>query len=327
MPKGDKYIDLTRYLQTCDLDEIEMSFQQVAEIVGGLPPSAYQYAAYWSDGSQGSFSFGWLNAGYSARAQLDRQIVCFTKMAFLSSRIPVPSSKKTLKHRDAKASAGSRSTLDIGLAIKKTRKYHATIKDAQHTRYRSWEHCYRAFSSCSDNPDEVHIEYLCLHLAWYLASWGMLRNSFLMNHDHLIHTPLLRKLLTTHFRPLFIDAQTEKSIPLTLEAADVIQTSYPVQSVTDTLITKILLGIFGSAPAYDRFFKDAARKYSVCTGVFGEKSLKQLWQYYQEHVIDFEDVRKRLSCGGTQYTPMKVLDMCLWQIGYDDADHRLDESM
>lgn len=321
MPKGDKYIDLTRYLHNCGLDEIEMTFQQVADIVGGLPRSAYQYSAYWSDSSQGSFSFGWLNAGYSAKVQLDRQIVHFTKVARSPAGILIRSPRQPAYKPPVK----NHSTLAIEQAIKKTQKYHATIKDAQHTRYRSWEHCYRAFSACKDNtPDERQIEYLCLHLAWYLASWGMLRNSFLMNHDHLIHKPLLHKLLTPHYTPIFIENQNEKSISLTLEAAAEIQSTYPVQSITDTLITKILLGVFGSAPAYDRFFKDAARKTSVCTGTFGEKSLTQLWHYYREYNEDFERLREQLSSGGIQYTPMKILDMCLWQIGFDAADQGQD---
>lgn len=40
------------------------------------------------------------------------------------------------------------------------------VQDSNH-RFKSWEYCYTAFG----NLDSV--DYLSLHLAFYLASWGM----------------------------------------------------------------------------------------------------------------------------------------------------------
>ena len=47
MPLGDKYVDLTRYLQNCGLNTVSLSFEQVSNIVGGLPAAAYKYPASW----------------------------------------------------------------------------------------------------------------------------------------------------------------------------------------------------------------------------------------------------------------------------------------
>ena len=44
------------------------------------------------------------------------------------------------------------------------------VQDSNH-RFKSWEYCYTAFG----NLDSV--DYLSLHLAFYLASWGMYRGS------------------------------------------------------------------------------------------------------------------------------------------------------
>lgn len=313
MPKGDKYINLTNYLLQSKCDSIEMTFKQIEAIVGTLPNSAYKHQALWSNGSQGSFSFGWLNAGYSAQVKLNQQTVIFTKsdvMRFIQQ--PLAETPITTLMPAA--------ILDIDFAVEKTQKYYATTQDATHTRYRSWEHCYLAFSSCQQSPDRSQIELLCLHLAWYLASWGMLRNSFLMNYDYLVHKPLLEKLLCPHFMQLFSSNMNNSSVELTLEAASVIEKSYPVVSITDTLVTKILLGIFGVVPAYDRFFKNAARKYAVCSGTFNEKSLNQLWEYYNTHTEEFSILQNSFLSKELHYPPMKIMDMCLWQIGYDLDD-------
>ena len=54
-------------------------------------------------------------------------------------------------------------------------------------RYLSWEHCYEAFG----NPNNS-IDYLALHLAFYLASWGMYRGSTeLLQKDYKIHIPVV----------------------------------------------------------------------------------------------------------------------------------------
>ena len=39
MAKGDKYIGLTKYLQGSGSDTVELTFSQIGDIVGGLPPA------------------------------------------------------------------------------------------------------------------------------------------------------------------------------------------------------------------------------------------------------------------------------------------------
>ncbi len=49
----------------------------------------------------------------------------------------------------------------------------------------SWDHCYKAFDNISKESDK---DYLALHLAFYLASWGMYRGSSgLLWKDYKIH--------------------------------------------------------------------------------------------------------------------------------------------
>jgi hypothetical protein len=216
---------------------------------------------------------------------------------------------------DDSVQIGKIAKLDINDALASISKFHETTKDGVHTRYRSWEHCYRAFLVNRTNPQKA--EYLSLHLACYLASWGMLRNSFLLDFDYLIHLPVVEILTSKRFDPLFENPMGQ-NIKLVMEASEEIKKGYGRRKLTDTLVTKILLGVFGCTPTYDRYFKNAAIKYNVCIGNFNEISLTQLWGYYISNKDKFEAKRSELDLGGLLYPPMKLLDMCLWQIGYDE---------
>jgi hypothetical protein len=304
MPRGAKYADLTRYLEYCGQEEVELTFEQVANIVGGLPPSAYKYPASWSNGDGSpSFCYGWLNAGFTAHVDFEKQLATFSK-------------GEPTKGRNSYQSTRNNTLLSIDMAIASIRKYHTTTTEGVHTRYRSWEHCYKAFRENRDNPDKV--DYLCLHLACYLASWGMLRNSFLLNRDYLVHMPATKIILSAKYDVLFTDEHTPGMIPLIMDAADEIEKSYGDNHVTGTLKTKILLGSFGCVPAYDRYFGNAASKYGICGSKWGENSLRDVWRYYEEYRDLFEKLRHEISMDGFFYPPMKLMDMCLWQIGFDE---------
>ena len=68
MPKGEKFIALTAYLEECGKDELKMTFSEIERIIGfRLPDSAYMYPAQWSNSESHSLAFGWLNAGYLTR--------------------------------------------------------------------------------------------------------------------------------------------------------------------------------------------------------------------------------------------------------------------
>ena len=50
--------------------------------------------------------------------------------------------------------------------------------------------------------DDSYMDYLCLHLAWFLASWGMLRNSFLMGYNHTVHKTAIEKIIDEKYNDL-----------------------------------------------------------------------------------------------------------------------------
>jgi len=215
--------------------------------------------------------------------------------------------------------------LDINTAITKIRKFHDTAVAGENTRYRSWVHCFNAFRTL--RHDKNNVDLLCLHLAWYMASWGMLRGrSFLLQMDYLVHKPLVQIILSGKYDFLFDDAHCAHMIPLTIELSDDIHKAYDKRSISCTFVTKIILGVFGIAPAYDRYFRRGAQKYSICSTTFNKKSLQALWSFYEQHFIALEALRKELTIEGINYTPMKLIDMCLFQIGVDDEKERKHEN-
>ena len=191
MPKGDKFIALTSYLEKCGKDEIKMSFSEIERIIGfRLPDSAYTYLAQWSNSESHSFAFGWLNAGYlTRRVNIPEQTVEFVREGMAVPRKETNSPKKEIQCKSA--------TLSVEEAIRCIRTYYNETVEDPHGRYLSWQHCYNAFTTNRGGLDENTFDYLALHLAFYLASWGMYRgSSFLLQKDYKVHIPVVKILIT-----------------------------------------------------------------------------------------------------------------------------------
>src|SRR5690606_25709984 len=79
---------------------------------------------------------------------------------------------------------------------------------------------------------------------------------------------------------------------------------------TDTLITKIMLGVFANVPAYDNYFQKAFKTYT-----FGKKSLNALRQFYLENytLINNCDIKTIDFLTGKEthrkYSKAKIIDM------------------
>ena len=86
----------------------------------------------------------------------------------------------------------------------------------------------------------------------------MLRNSFLMNHDYLFNRGIA-EIVLKYYDPLagisVKELQKDKSLEslenLELEIRDYYYKMDSTICITDTLMTKILLGTLGGVPVYD----------------------------------------------------------------------------
>ena len=154
-------------------------------------PALLFFAYLWH-----SFAFSWLNAGYLTRqVNISEQTVEFVREEVYNSRKRENISKRVTQPKMA--------TLPVADAIRCIRTYfNETVKDT-HGRYLSWQHCYNAFILNRSNVDENTFDYLALHLAFYLASWGMYRGfSFLLQKDYKVHIPIVKIIMEKQYNPL-----------------------------------------------------------------------------------------------------------------------------
>ena len=79
---------------------------------------------------------------------------------------------------------------------------------------------------------------------------------------------------------------------------------------SDTLVTKILLGVFGNVPAFDRFFRKGFAVHS-----FGRKSLRVIAKFYEENRAGIDKIEictfdyATGSSTHRKYPKAKLIDM------------------
>ena len=222
--------------------------------------------------------------------------------------------------------------------ISAAQTFYDDARANENGRSRSWEHCYRVFRDARTDPSPDY-DYLSLHLAFYLASWGMYRGScFILQKDYKVHTPIVEEILKPEYNCLFGIACTDLREPEVQErlknVSDNIANHFgPIRdevagrkvasSVSPVLITKILMGTLGCVPAYDRFFQDGVAKYKVTTQTFSPNSVLRLPGFYEapdDSTHDrLEEARRGMQCDGLIYPQMKLLDMGFWQIGFEKS--------
>ena len=93
---GRKYDPLKQWLIENGNESIRISFSEIADLVGGLPPSAYKHRAFWSNTDSHSFSTAWVGAGYKAvDCDLQSQYVRFVKVSSVDSANDQTRSRRT----------------------------------------------------------------------------------------------------------------------------------------------------------------------------------------------------------------------------------------
>lgn len=202
--------------------------------------------------------------------------------------------------------------------------YIAKMSDDPNHRFKSWEHCYNAFSGDAKSPDE-----LALHLAFYLASWGMYRGSCgMLWKDYKIHCEAVN--IVKRYSDLrgrwYKDADIDSIMNLYEELESYYKAILYLDSndsqkkhvsATDTLITKIMLGTLGCIPALDSLFKNKFFGYSGKS--FNRQALKRIVAFSECNKDIIEQSEKLIKSDLKQiYPPMKIVDMYFWQLGYNE---------
>jgi hypothetical protein len=157
-------------------------------------------------------------------------------------------------------------------------------------------------------------------------------SSFLLQRGYTAHYGVIEKIFQPQFSSLWTrefgaaDNDTDL-IPIILEAVEVIRDAYrPVaesREATDTLVTKVVLGTFGSLPACDRYFISGFKKAGFSCSALNTRFVTQLLAFTREHRRELlEEQRTIERIGGIKYPFMKLVDMYFWQIGAEISEQK-----
>lgn len=221
-------------------------------------------------------------------------------------------------------------TIEIGIE-KNILLYYRELEHDQYHRYRSWEHCYSFFQnirppSCTT---EQIIDTAALHLAFYLASWGMIRGSSeLLQKDYKVHIQIVQEILSDEYRQLWtINLSSQPETDLVWLLAERLKQTYKELKVspTDTLVTKVMLGTLGCTPAYDIRFKKGATYWNKellsayapkLSAKFSRRSYEGVVDFCLQHEHALRQVQSYIAQHSVTYPFMKLADMYFWMLGY-----------
>jgi len=229
----------------------------------------------------------------------------------------------------------------------------------------SWSICFEEFKKArkQSNPN---YDLLALHLGFYLASWGMYRgSSFLKALDYRIHYPAVKMMLEKQYDVLFeidpLDKKDEYKRKLFDEKNGIYvrlnkyygkahaawvawkkENDEPEEDdeiTTDTLITKILMGVYACIPAYDINFKKGISFFRGCQNLKpdGNAILKYnkggtIKKSSLLYILQNETLREELEgyAGHKDLPFMKVVDMFFFGLGaawYKEVDKETKEKI
>ncbi len=199
-------------------------------------------------------------------------------------------------------------------------------------RNASFDYCFNHFQSFRESgnvpalAEGPHLVESCLHLGFFLASWGMFRASGTLLRKSArclqgvigcaAHTPLDIWEIDAH-------DYTDEAIGALGRLYDSIAAALREPSglgrePSQILVTKIMLGVFGNVPAFDNYFMQG----SGLRG-FGRDALAALGRYYRANQGTFDTERSKLRTfdfitgkpTARPYTRAKLLDMVFWVEG------------
>ena len=200
-------------------------------------------------------------------------------------------------------------------------------------RHASFDYCYNYFQQTIDLTEDV--EKSCLVLGFYLASWGMYRgSSFILRKSIKHYEPTIQYISTLDKSVWKIDVNNYDSekIKIILDIYKEIQSRLiPGNNADLTLITKVLLGVFGFVPAFDNYFCNAFRNITKGAGIgcrfrsLNKKSLEVIKEFYLANKNAIANISKQtfttnFSGGKTEinYPKAKIIDMYGFAVSYNE---------
>ncbi len=194
-------------------------------------------------------------------------------------------------------------------------------------RYASFDYCYNYFYSfykndkLSDLVSEKNLQTSCFQLGFYLASWGMFRGSSkLLQKSVKYFEPLINWISNAEKELWEIDVDSyndpivqDKLVKAAQGIREALKENDNSFNPTETLVTKIMLGVFGNIPAFDTYFSNSFGVRTV-----NEKGLDRIYDFYSQnkevkkaiddfkiHTLDFTTGKETKI----KYKKAKIIDM------------------
>lgn len=202
----------------------------------------------------------------------------------------------------------------------------------RYPRSQSYDHCFNYFADTADATDDM--EKSCAVLGFYLASWGMYRgSSYLLKETNAAHlAPVVEYIAGSRsaLRHIDVDRYTDDNITATLNAYRHIRKAIfgDGRQRHITLVTKIMVAVFGCVPAFDSSFLRGFRTIlkggeSVSPDTLNERSLARVADFYQANQLDIDtlhDESRTVAFKGStvtahKLTKAKIVDMYCFQLG------------
>ncbi|MBD2705299.1 hypothetical protein IC229_32070 [Spirosoma sp. BT702] len=171
-------------------------------------------------------------------------------------------------------------------------------KSSPEDRFSSFDYCYNYFRLTRPYDLTSDSEMSCLTLGFYLASWGMLRgSSFLLGKSAKYFQPTIEYIasLDRSVWTIDVDTYTDENIQKIITIYSGIKGTLIQNRQSDlTLITKVLLGVFGFMPAFDQHFcntfRTIFRKENAGFRRINEKSLTLIKMFYAQYQSTIDEL-------------------------------------
>ena len=161
----------------------------------------------------------------------------------------------------------------------------------------------------------------------------MYRSSFLKSYNHTVHIGAVKILMDNKYLDLFdpylFQSNRSRYIDLTADVFCRLYNYYDAfakkvsKNVSDTLVTKIILGVYGCMPAYDRYFKKGIASVGCKQNIIVQNIKSVLAELVcVADALDPQITAVLMNVRTTWdrcalFTPMKIVDMIFWKIGKD----------
>lgn len=183
-------------------------------------------------------------------------------------------------------------------------------------RYSSYDLCYGYFCQNKGKLIGPRLEESCLQLWSFLSSWGMVaRGNALQGKSYAYLKDVVEFInRNPQYYQSTIDSATYPAEMLTLYHGLKAKINIPQKS-QKTVITKIMLGVYGCIPAFDQYVCD-----TFGTSTMGDLSIRNISSVvstYVSHKSQIDSLANntpllsfnRSYIVGLSYTPAKIIDM------------------